>query len=211
MYCRQILRTPLFGTRAAKLSRFPHVCRSEVSAIKINRPVVILVNIFLSLAAAQHVDNTCPTGGGCGEPAVPHHHQERPLCTKSDEVRLAEEASKKYGSPAPTIFSKVIDKSIPADIIYEDEKCLAFRDISPQAPVHFLVIPRIPIPRISEAKDDDAELLGHLLVVAKNVAKQESLTEGYRVVINDGKHGAQSVYHLHIHVLGGRQMKWPPG
>ncbi|XP_070760789.1 uncharacterized HIT-like protein Synpcc7942_1390 isoform X1 [Enoplosus armatus] len=136
---------------------------------------------------------------------------QRPLCTKSDEVKLAEEASKKYGSPAPTIFSKVIDKSIPADIIYEDEKCLAFRDISPQAPAHFLVIPRIPIPRISDAKDDDAELLGHLLVVAKNVAKQESLSEGYRVVINDGKHGAQSVYHLHIHVLGGRQMKWPPG
>uniref|UniRef100_A0A667Y190 Histidine triad nucleotide binding protein 2 n=1 Tax=Myripristis murdjan TaxID=586833 RepID=A0A667Y190_9TELE len=136
---------------------------------------------------------------------------ERPLCTKSDEVRLAEEASKKYGSPAPTIFSKVIDKSIPADIIYEDDKCLAFRDVNPQAPVHFLVIPRLPIPRISEAKDDDAELLGHLLVVAKNVAKKESLDEGYRVVINDGKHGAQSVYHLHIHIIGGRQMKWPPG
>ncbi|XP_010790143.1 histidine triad nucleotide-binding protein 2, mitochondrial isoform X3 [Notothenia coriiceps] len=136
---------------------------------------------------------------------------ERPLCTKSDEVRLAEEASNKYGSPAPTIFSKVIDKSIPADIIYEDEKCLAFRDISPKAPVHFLVIPRVPIPRISEAKDDDAELLGHLLIVAKTVAKQESLTEGYRVVINDGKHGAQSVYHLHLHVLGGRQLAWPPG
>ncbi|XP_033474460.1 histidine triad nucleotide-binding protein 2, mitochondrial isoform X2 [Epinephelus lanceolatus] len=136
---------------------------------------------------------------------------ERPLCTRSDEVRLAEEASKKYGSPAPTIFSKVIDKSIPADIIYEDDKCLAFRDVNPQAPVHFLVIPRVPIPRISEVKDDDTELLGHLLVVAKNVAKQESLKEGYRVVINDGKHGAQSVYHLHIHVLGGRQMKWPPG
>uniref|UniRef100_A0A673CEG0 Uncharacterized HIT-like protein Synpcc7942_1390 n=1 Tax=Sphaeramia orbicularis TaxID=375764 RepID=A0A673CEG0_9TELE len=76
----------------------------------------------------------------------------------TDEVRLAEEASRRYGSPAPTIFSKVIDKSIPADIIYEDDKCLAFRDISPQAPVHFLVIPRIPIPRISEAKDDDAEV-----------------------------------------------------
>uniref|UniRef100_A0A3B5AKA1 Histidine triad nucleotide binding protein 2 n=2 Tax=Stegastes partitus TaxID=144197 RepID=A0A3B5AKA1_9TELE len=136
---------------------------------------------------------------------------ERPLCSRSDEVRLAEEASRKYGSPAPTIFSKVIDRSIPADIIYEDEKCLAFRDISPQAPVHFLVIPRVPIPRISAARDDDAELLGHLLVVAKNVAKQESLHEGYRVVINDGKHGAQSVYHLHIHVLGGRQMNWPPG
>lgn len=136
---------------------------------------------------------------------------ERPLCTKSDEVRLAHEASKKYGSPAPTIFNKVIDKSIAADVIYEDEKCLAFRDINPQAPVHFLVIPKVPIPRISEVKDDDAELLGHLLVVAKNVAKQESLHKGYRLVINDGKHGAQSVYHLHIHVLGGRQMTWPPG
>lgn len=140
---------------------------------------------------------------GCGA--------ERPLCTKRDELRLAEEASKKYGSPAPTLFSKVIDKSLPADIIYEDDKCVAFRDINPQAPIHFLVIPRVPIPRIREAKDDDAELLGHLLIVAKNVAKQESLSEGYRLVINDGKHGAQSVYHLHIHVLGGRQMKWPPG
>ncbi|XP_064819142.1 histidine triad nucleotide-binding protein 2, mitochondrial [Oncorhynchus masou masou] len=138
----------------------------------------------------------------------------RHLCIsnkKNDEVRLAEEASKKYGSPAPTIFSRVIDKTIPADIIYEDDKCLAFRDISPQAPVHFLVIPRDPIPKISEVKDDDAELLGHLLVVAKNVAKKEALHEGYRMVINDGKHGAQSVYHLHIHVLGGRQLNWPPG
>ncbi|XP_051961575.1 histidine triad nucleotide-binding protein 2, mitochondrial [Xyrauchen texanus] len=128
-----------------------------------------------------------------------------------DEVRLAEEASKKYGKPEPTIFSKIIDKTIPANIIYEDDKCLAFRDVSPQAPVHFLVIPRIPIPRISEAHDDDAPLLGHLLMVAKNVAKKEGLDEGYRVVINDGKNGAQSVYHLHVHVLGGRQMRWPPG
>ncbi|XP_037114660.1 histidine triad nucleotide-binding protein 2, mitochondrial [Syngnathus acus] len=136
---------------------------------------------------------------------------QRALCTGSDEVRLAEVASQKYGRPAATIFSKVIDKSLPADIIYEDDKCLAFRDISPQAPVHFLVIPKMLIPRISQASDDDAELLGHLLVVAKKVAKQEALTEGYRVVINDGKHGAQSVYHLHLHVLGGRQMAWPPG
>nr|XP_061811539.1 adenosine 5'-monophosphoramidase HINT2-like [Nerophis lumbriciformis] len=108
---------------------------------------------------------------------------QRELSTGSDEVRLAEDASKKHGRPAATIFSKVIDKSLPADIIYEDEKCLAFRDISPQAPVHFLVIPKKHIPRISEAKDEDAEVLGHLLVVAKNVAKQEALTEGYRVVI----------------------------
>ncbi|KAM6930759.1 histidine triad nucleotide-binding protein 2, mitochondrial [Xenentodon cancila] len=136
---------------------------------------------------------------------------ERSLCAKHDEVKLAEDASKRYGDPAPTIFSKVIEKSIPADIIYEDDKCLAFRDISPQAPVHFLVIPKVHIPRISAAKDNDAKLLGHLLVVAKNVAKQESLTDGYRVVINDGKDGSQSVYHLHVHVLGGRQMGWPPG
>ncbi|XP_061751642.1 histidine triad nucleotide-binding protein 2, mitochondrial [Nerophis ophidion] len=141
----------------------------------------------------------------------PVSRAQSPLCTGSDEVRLAEEASRKYGPQAPTIFSKVLDKSIPADIIYEDDKCLAFRDISPQAPVHFLVIPRIAIPRISQAHDDDAELLGHLLLVAKNVAEQQSLTEGYRVVINDGKHGAQSVHHLHVHVLGGRQMTWPPG
>uniref|UniRef100_A0A3Q3F9P3 Histidine triad nucleotide binding protein 2 n=1 Tax=Kryptolebias marmoratus TaxID=37003 RepID=A0A3Q3F9P3_KRYMA len=130
---------------------------------------------------------------------------------KSSTVKLAQEASRRYGSPGPTIFSKVIDKSIPADIIYEDDKSLAFRDVNPQAPVHFLVIPRVPIPRISAARDDDAQLLGHLLIVAKNVAKQESLADGYRVVINDGKDGSQSVYHLHIHVLGGRQMSWPPG
>ncbi|KAG5847992.1 hypothetical protein ANANG_G00132140 [Anguilla anguilla] len=144
-----------------------------------------------------------------------HCCAERSFCTTpKDEVtkaRHADEARRKYGNPAPTIFSKVIDKSIPADIIYEDDKCLAFRDISPQAPVHFLVIPRTPIPRISAVEDDDAQLLGHLLVVAKNVAQKEGLVEGYRVVINDGKHGAQSVYHLHIHVLGGRQMSWPPG
>ncbi|XP_026858680.2 histidine triad nucleotide-binding protein 2, mitochondrial isoform X2 [Electrophorus electricus] len=131
------------------------------------------------------------------------------MSTASDEVRLAKEASKK--SPAPTIFSRIIEKTIPADIIYEDDKCLAFRDISPQAPVHFLVIPRAPIPRISEVHDNDALLLGHLLVVAKNLAKKERLEEGYRLVINDGKNGAQSVYHLHLHVLGGRQMGWPPG
>ncbi|XP_067377882.1 histidine triad nucleotide-binding protein 2, mitochondrial isoform X1 [Channa argus] len=152
---------------------------------------------------------------GTGTVQLPRVHRvcraQRALCTKRDEVKLAEEASKKYGSLAPTIFSKVIDKSIAADIIYEDEKCVAFRDINPQAPVHFLVIPRVPIPRISQAKDDDADLLGHLVVVAKNMAQKESLSEGYRMVINDGKHGSQSVYHLHIHVLGGRQMKWPPG
>ncbi|XP_029961058.1 histidine triad nucleotide-binding protein 2, mitochondrial isoform X1 [Salarias fasciatus] len=212
MYLRRGLRIQAVGSRLAPFGRSHRVCGAEVAALTVLFAAVVLMNLDLSLAAAAERCDS-PAGGGCGRPAghPHHHHQERPLCTKSDEVRLAEEASRRYGSLAPTIFSKVIDKSIPADIIYEDDKCLAFRDISPQAPVHFLVIPRVPIPRISEAKDDDTELLGHLLVVAKNVAKQESLDEGYRVVINDGKHGAQSVFHLHVHVLGGRQMKWPPG
>ncbi|XP_072428238.1 uncharacterized HIT-like protein Synpcc7942_1390 isoform X1 [Chiloscyllium punctatum] len=127
------------------------------------------------------------------------------------KATLADYANKKYGNQPPSLFSKIIDKSLPADIIYEDDQCLSFRDVNPQAPVHFLVIPKIPIPRISEVADDDKELLGHLLIVAKNLAKKEGLADGYRMVINDGKNGAQSVYHLHIHVIGGRQMRWPPG
>ncbi|XP_076125858.1 histidine triad nucleotide-binding protein 2, mitochondrial [Alosa pseudoharengus] len=136
---------------------------------------------------------------------------QRRLYSGGDEVRLAEDAQKRVKSHAPTIFSKVIERKIPADIIFEDDECLAFRDINPQAPVHFLVIPKKIISRISKAEDDDAPILGHLLTVAKNVAHKEGLQEGYRLVINDGKNGAQSVYHLHIHVLGGRQMNWPPG
>ncbi|XP_071437268.1 adenosine 5'-monophosphoramidase HINT2 [Pithys albifrons albifrons] len=114
-------------------------------------------------------------------------------------------------SGQPTIFSKIIDRTIPATILYEDDKCLVFRDVAPQAPVHFLVIPKLPIPRISRVGPQDTELLGHLLVVAARTAQAEGLADGYRLVINDGKHGAQSVYHLHLHVLGGRQMSWPPG
>ncbi|XP_071941451.1 adenosine 5'-monophosphoramidase HINT1-like [Antedon mediterranea] len=131
----------------------------------------------------------------------------------SDEVEKANVAAAKqvYSQPEPTIFSKILDKSIPADIIYEDDKCIAFRDVSPVSPVHFLVIPRKIIPRLSEAEDSDSELLGHLLSVARKTAQVEGLADGYRIVINDGKNGAQSVYHLHIHVMGGRQMSWPPG
>nr|CAB3252845.1 histidine triad nucleotide-binding protein 1-like [Phallusia mammillata] len=128
-----------------------------------------------------------------------------------DEVARAKEAAKKYSGTEPTIFSKIIDKSIPANIIYEDEQCLAFHDVNPQAPVHALVIPKIPVPQLSKATDDEAPLLGHLLNTARKVAKQLKLEEGFRIVINDGVDGSQSVYHLHIHILGGRQMGWPPG
>jgi histidine triad (HIT) family protein len=110
-----------------------------------------------------------------------------------------------------TIFSKVISREIPADIIYEDDLALAFNDIHPQAPVHFLVIPKKPIVKLADAESQDHAILGHLLLTAKRVAEQLGLENGYRVVINSGADGGQTVYHLHLHILGGRQMKWPPG
>lgn len=125
----------------------------------------------------------------------------------SDEVKLAQDAK-----PATdTIFGKIIRKEIPATIIYEDEQCLAFQDVSPQAPKHFLVIPKKPIQQLSLAEDSDEQLLGHLMIIARKCAKEQGMENGFRVVVNDGKDGAQSVYHLHLHVLGGRQMSWPPG
>ncbi|CAL1543790.1 unnamed protein product [Lymnaea stagnalis] len=136
------------------------------------------------------------------------HLHSTPNNCSSDEVSKAQAAKL---SGAPTIFSKIIDKTIPAKILYEDDQCLAFSDVTPQAPVHFLVIPKKMIPMLSLANRNDDLLLGHLLIVAKNVAEQQNLEKGYRVVINNGPHGSQSVYHLHIHVLGGRQMEWPPG
>uniref|UniRef100_A0A8D8MFB9 Histidine triad nucleotide-binding protein 1 n=2 Tax=Cacopsylla melanoneura TaxID=428564 RepID=A0A8D8MFB9_9HEMI len=110
-----------------------------------------------------------------------------------------------------TIFGKILRKEIPCNFIYEDDKCVAFNDVNPQAPIHFLVIPRKPIPSLSEATDDDAGILGHLMVTAKKIAKDQGLDNGFRLVVNNGKDGAQSVYHLHLHVLGGKQMGWPPG
>ncbi|MEY2978196.1 MAG: histidine triad nucleotide-binding protein [Prochlorotrichaceae cyanobacterium] len=110
-----------------------------------------------------------------------------------------------------TIFSKIIDRSIPADIIYEDDLCLAFRDVAPQAPTHVLVIPKKPIAKLADATSQDHALLGHLLLTVKRVADQLGLEKGYRVVINNGEEGGQTVYHLHLHLLGGRSLQWPPG
>ncbi|KAG5176997.1 14 kDa zinc-binding protein [Tribonema minus] len=125
-----------------------------------------------------------------------------------DAAKAAAEAPK----PAVTLFDKIAQKQIPSDIIYEDDKCLAFNDISPQAPVHFLVIPkdREGMSQLSTATEDNKPLLGHLMYVAQLVAKQQGLERGFRVVVNDGKEGCQSVYHLHLHVVGGRQLAWPP-
>jgi histidine triad (HIT) family protein len=110
-----------------------------------------------------------------------------------------------------TIFGKIIRREIPADIVYEDDLALAFRDVNPQAPVHILVIPKKPIPRLSDSSDEDKNLMGHLLMTVKKVAEQVNLSNGYRVVINNGADGGQTVDHLHLHILGERQMQWPPG
>jgi len=110
-----------------------------------------------------------------------------------------------------TIFEKIISGEIQADILYQDEICIVIRDIEPQAPVHFLVIPKKVIPRIGDALQEDQSSLGHLLLTAGKIAEQENLSSGYRVVINHGKNGGETVPHLHVHVLGGRQMRWPPG
>jgi histidine triad (HIT) family protein len=111
-----------------------------------------------------------------------------------------------------TIFQKIADREIPGDIVYEDDQCLCFRDISPQAPVHLLLVPKKLIVRIGEADPDDAALLGHLMTRIRVIAEQEGFAEdGFRVVINHGSQGGEAVPHLHLHLLAGRQMQWPPG
>ena len=111
-----------------------------------------------------------------------------------------------------TLFERIIAREIPADIIHEDDRCVALRDINPQAPVHFLVIPKTVIPRIAEASAGQEELLGHLLRTAASVARKQGLEEGgFRLVINNGRDGGETVPHLHVHVLGGRSLTWPPG
>jgi histidine triad (HIT) family protein len=112
---------------------------------------------------------------------------------------------------ADTIFARIIRGEIPARIVHDDDRCLAFHDVAPQAPVHVLVIPKRPIASLSEVRDTDADLLGHLVVVASQLARTLGLTDGYRLVVNCGRDGGQSVDHLHVHVLGGRGLSWPPG
>lgn len=110
-----------------------------------------------------------------------------------------------------TIFGKIIRREIPADIVYEDELCLAFRDVNPQAPTHVLLIPKQEIPRLADAGAVDQDLLGHLLLAAGKVARQLGVGDAFRLVVNNGADAGQSVFHLHLHILAGRPMHWPPG
>ncbi len=110
-----------------------------------------------------------------------------------------------------TLFQKIIDREIPARIEHEDDQCVVIHDIQPQAPVHLLIVPKKPIPRVGEAAADDQAVLGHLLLTAGTVARKLGLARGFRLVINHGPDACESVPHLHVHLLGRRQMTWPPG
>jgi histidine triad (HIT) family protein len=112
---------------------------------------------------------------------------------------------------AKTIFKRIIDREIPADIVYEDDRCLAFRDVSPKAPTHVLVIPKKEITNLEGLADEDSALVAHLWMVIRDLARKLGLKDGYRVVVNCGPDGGQTVDHLHFHILGGRYMEWPPG
>ncbi|KAL6784180.1 hypothetical protein ACKKBG_A05120 [Auxenochlorella protothecoides x Auxenochlorella symbiontica] len=146
-------------------------------------------------------------------PAIrrPTQTQIRAMSSETEAAARAA-ASGAATSAQPTIFDKIVAKEIPAKIIYEDDQALAFRDVSPQAPIHFLVIPKVVdgLSQLSKAREDQKALLGHLFWVAGQVGTKEC-PGGFRVVVNDGKDGCQSVYHLHLHVIGGRQLAWPPG
>jgi histidine triad (HIT) family protein len=110
-----------------------------------------------------------------------------------------------------TLFQKIADREIPADFVYEDDEIVAFRDIDPKAPVHVLVVPRKPIPTLDDLEPGDAALVGRMFLVAKQVAAAEGLRGGWRAVFNCGREAGQAVFHIHLHVLGGRKMSWPPG
>ena len=110
-----------------------------------------------------------------------------------------------------TLFQKIMDREEPGDILYEDDRCVALRDINPQAPTHVLIVPRKPIPTLDALTEDDEGLVGHLFLIAQKVAAEEGLSDGYRTVFNNGPDARQTVDHIHLHLIGGREMSWPPG
>ncbi len=110
-----------------------------------------------------------------------------------------------------SIFQKIIDKEIPAEILFEDDKCLVFKDINPIAPIHVLIIPKKPIEKISDSKKEDTEILGYLLLKAGDIARELGVEEAFRLVVNNGAGAQQTVFHLHIHLIAGREFSWPPG
>lgn len=188
--------------------RCTHVCLSDI--IRLYDSWILSASLVASLRTSSSFTSRA---------AASHNSSVRQvfegLTTKrsmSSEIDKAQAAASQADSGAPTIFDKIIAGDIPSNRVFEDDRALAFRDVNPQAPVHVLVIPkqRDGLTQLSKAREDQKGILGHLMHVASEVGKKEC-PQGFRIVINDGEHGAQSVYHLHVHVLGGRQMNWPPG
>jgi histidine triad (HIT) family protein len=164
------------------------------------------------VSSIDRIDSTA-SSNTCS--SISSNHQRFMSSTGSDEVANAQEAaaiSSSTDSGAPTIFDKLLSGEWKSDKVYEDDMAFAFRDINPQAPIHIVVIPkhRDGLTQLSKARPDQEALLGHLMYVASQIGKSEC-PNGFRIVINDGEQGAQSVYHLHLHIIGGRQMGWPPG
>ena len=112
---------------------------------------------------------------------------------------------------SPCVFCKIVQGELDSKIVHEDDRAVAFRDLNPQAPTHILIIPKKHIPSLAEASEEECNLLGHLLLVARQIARSQQLESGYRVVINNGVEAGQSVFHIHLHLLGGRAFNWPPG
>lgn len=112
---------------------------------------------------------------------------------------------------ADTLFAKIINRQIPADIVYEDDLCLAFNDVNPQAPVHILLVPKKPLDKLASAASEDAALLGHMLLVVGKITRERKIDGGFRLVINNGEDAGQTVFHLHMHIMAGRRFHWPPG
>ncbi|KAK4784084.1 hypothetical protein SAY86_018452 [Trapa natans] len=166
-----------------------------------------------SLKAAPKAVAFAPFNPQRHSPPLPSRRLISHVRATSNEEDASKAAAATADSGAPTIFDKIINKEIPSTIVYEDDKVLAFRDISPQAPVHILVVPKLRdgLTQLGKAEERHVDILGQLLHAAKIVAEKEGILDGFRVVINNGPDACQSVYHLHLHVLGGRQMKWPPG
>eukprot|EP00271_Cylindrocystis_brebissonii_P019598 TRINITY_DN601_c0_g1_i1.p1 TRINITY_DN601_c0_g1~~TRINITY_DN601_c0_g1_i1.p1 ORF type:complete len:199 (+),score=33.77 TRINITY_DN601_c0_g1_i1:39-635(+) len=186
------------------------------STLKASTGIIERKRLLFQLSRAHHHSEFSLRSAVLSTCSSPLHPQIRSRTTMAarDEEAAAAAAAETADTSAPTIFDKIAKKEIPSTIVFEDEKVMAFRDVNPQAPVHIVLIPkeRDGLTQLCKAEERHASILGHLFLTAAKVARQEGLSsDGYRVVVNDGPNGCQSVYHLHLHIIGGRQMKWPPG
>ena len=226
-YPHDINNTSIFQSLSL---RYPHRKQRIITSLTRSPHLLVLSTVwFKSIVSSFHIQVSFkPRQYKIAHATHAHFNTFHPQSTfdrslttssmSSDEVEAAKVAATTYqssdkdGAGPSTIFDKLLSKEWPSEKVYEDEKAYAFRDVNPQAPTHILVIPKVRdgLVGISKMREDQKSLLGHLMYVAQDIGKKEC-PSGFRLVVNDGVDGAQSVYHLHIHILGGRQMEWPPG